>query len=55
MTKHTVPHEPVTPTPMIDARQPGNRVEFRSESEFHQCWYPFALSTAIRVLIRAAR
>src|SRR5438105_5932851 len=47
MTTQTNSGESTKTVPIVDLRRRGTRIEFRGEDEFHQCWYPVALSAEI--------
>ncbi|MGV2289884.1 Rieske 2Fe-2S domain-containing protein [Trinickia sp. YCB016] len=47
MTEQTVSSEAAKTVPLVDARGRGTKIEFRGADEFHQCWYPVALSSEV--------
>jgi nitrite reductase/ring-hydroxylating ferredoxin subunit len=49
MTDHAEVAARPKSAPLIDTRQRGTPVEFRKEGEFHECWYPIALSADVAV------
>jgi len=49
MTDQAISNETAKTVPIVDARPRGTRIEFRGQDEFHQCWYPVALSAEVPV------
>ena len=47
MTVQTAPTEDTKSVPIAEIRRRGTAIKFREETEFHQCWYPIALSAEV--------
>lgn len=47
MTGQMVTNEAEKTVPPADVRRRGTKIEFRGADEFHQCWYPVALSSEV--------
>lgn len=47
MAEQTVSNEAVQAVQPSNAWRRGTKIEFRGEGEFHQCWYPVALSSEV--------